>query len=137
MKFTREQLTSRDYDPIEVGLVHLADLRRRYEGRVWINHAAAIRGVLLKEDGRQFWIWGCGLLHDEIATAYGHERPLARYRNQYPMLPTVEFETGSAVQDGLRLLLETTPIRATDLLNVSGIYGLLGCSIGDCLEVGT
>jgi hypothetical protein len=137
MKFTREQLTSRDYDPIEVGLVDLADLRRRYKGRVWINHAAAIRGVLLKEDDRQFWIWGCGLLHDEMATAHGHERPLARYRNQYPMLPTVEFETGSDVQDGLRLLLETTPIRATDLLNVCGIYGLLGCSIGDCLGVGT
>ncbi len=53
------------------------------------------------------------------------------------MLPTVEFEPGSDVQDGLRLLLETTPIRATDLLNVSGIYGLLGCSIGNCLEIGT
>jgi len=53
------------------------------------------------------------------------------------MLPTVEFETGSDVQDGLRLLLEMTPIGATDLLNVSGIYGLLGSSIGDCLEGGT
>ena len=137
MKFTREQLTSRGYDPIELGLVDLADLRRRYKGRVWINHAAAIRGVLLKEDGRQFWIWGYGLLHDEMATAHGHKRPLARYRNQYGMLARVEFETGSDMQDGLRLLLETTPIRPTDLLNVSGIYGLLGYSIGDCLEVGT
>ena len=137
MKFTREQLTSRYYEPIEVGLVDLADLRCRYEGKVSLDHAAAIRGVLLKEDSRQFWVWGCGLLHDEMATAHGHERPLARYRNQYPMLPTVEFETGSDVQDGLRLLLETTPIRATDLLNVSGIYGLMGCSIADCLDVGT
>ena len=57
MRFTREQLTSRDYDPIAVGLVDLADLRRRFEGRVWINHAAAIRGVLLKEGGPQLWIW--------------------------------------------------------------------------------
>lgn len=135
--FSRTQLLDPGYDPIAQRDVCLSDLRRRYEGRVWINHAAAIRGVLLKEDGRQFWIWGCGLLHDEMATAHGHERPLARYRNQYGMLPRVEFETGSDMQDGLRLLLETTPIRPTDLLNVSGIYGLLGCSIGDCLEVGT
>ena len=137
MKFTREQLTSRYYEPIEVGLVDLADLRRRYEGKVSLNHAAAIRGVLLKEGGPQLWIWGCGLLYDEMATAHDHERPLARYRKQYGMLARVEFETGSNMQDGLRLLLETTPIGATDPLNVSGIYGLLGCSIRDCLEVGT
>ena len=135
--FSRTQLLLPEYDPIASGDICLPDLRRRYEGKVSLDHAAAIRGVLLKENGCQFWVWGCGLLHDEMATAHGHERPLARYRNQYPMLPTVEFETGSDVQDGLRLLLESTPIRATDLLNVSGIYGLLGCSIGDCLEVGT
>ena len=93
--FSRTQLLFPEYDPIASGDICLPGLRRRYEGRIWINHTAAIRGVLLKEDGRQFWIWGCGLLHDEMPTAHGHERPLARYRNQYGMLARVEFETGS------------------------------------------
>ena len=137
VRFSRTQLLDPEYDPIEEGDVYLPNLRRRYEGKVSLDHAAAIRGVLVKENGRQVWIWGCGLLHDKMATAHGHERTLARYRNQYGMLARVLFETGSDVRDGLRLLLETTPIRATDLLNVSGTYGLLGRSIGDCLEAGT
>ena len=135
--FSRTQLLLPEYDPIASGDICLPDLRRRYEGKISLDHAAAIRGVLVREDGHQVWIWAAGRLHDEIAQAHGHERPLGRHRNQYRVLPRVEFEKGSDVQDGLRLLLKTTPIRATDLLNVNGIYGLLGCSIGDCLEAGT
>lgn len=118
--FTHEQLVYPDYDPIQHGDVDPDELRRRYPQYPDLHHAAAIRGILVREIGGKAWrwIWGIGLLHDELLAASGFTQLFARYRNQYGTVPRIEFEPEADVASALQLLLETTPIKSKDLINI-------------------
>ena len=91
--FTHRQLTSRDYNPLDDPAgPDRADLEARYgQGprAVRLDHAAAVRGILVREpDKSRKWMWDWGLLHDEMVRKFGYDRLFARYRNQYTFLPT-------------------------------------------------
>jgi hypothetical protein len=120
LEFTHEQLVNPDYDPIQHGDVDPDELRGRYPQYPDLHHAAAIRGVLVREIGGKAWrwIWGVGLLHDELLAASGFPQLFARYRNQFGMVPRIEFEPEADVISALQLLLETTPIKSQDLINI-------------------
>jgi hypothetical protein len=123
IEFTREQLIDPDYNPIGHGDVDAQELERRYPQYPDLHHAAAIRGILVREQGGKAWrwVWGVGLLHDELLAASGYSRLFARYRNQYGMAPRIEFEPGANVASALRLLLQTTPIQGQDLINIEAV----------------
>lgn len=121
---SHDQLVDPEYDPVEKGDVDLEDLRDRYEGRVAMEHAAAIRGILVREAdrGEWRWLWGVGLLHDEMVAKSKYPRLYARYRNQYPTLPRIEFDDEADVHAALHLLLTSTPIQAEDSINIEARY---------------
>lgn len=132
--FRREQLLERDYDPISCGDVDPVALRERYPHHVNLDHAAAVRAILVRErKGQWKWIWGIGLLHDDILRDSGHPRLYARYRNQRGMLPRIEFHSGADLYASLKLLLETTPLEPHDAINIESETGGRWLSIGDCL----
>jgi hypothetical protein len=130
--FTREQLLEEDYDPIAEGLVDLAYLQRRYRHHLHYDHAAAVRAILVRPGKRDWkWIWGIGLLHDHILAETGYPKLYARYRNQRGMLPRIEFHAGADLYVSLQLLLETTPLRPEDAINIVSEMGGRWMSIGD------
>ena len=134
--FTRPQLIDRDYNPLEdpEGPDRL-DLERRHgQGvrRVSMDHAAAVRGILVREDKGWKWIWDWGLLHDEIVRIYGYDSLYARYRNQYTFFPTIEFE-GPAVAEPLKMLLRDIPILPDDSIQIVGWHEFRAFSIRDAL----
>jgi hypothetical protein len=124
IQFTRDQLVKPDYDPIQNDDVDIEDLRARYEGSVALEHAAAIRGILvLAAEGREWkWLWGVGLLHDETVAVAEYPRLFARYRNQYPTMPRIEFDDEADVFAALQLLLDSTPIQIDDPINIEARY---------------
>jgi len=135
IEFTREQLVDPEYEPIAQGDVDLEDLRHRYEGHVPLDHAAAVRGILVRDTKTTAWswIWGIGLLHDEMVTLGGYLRLYARYRNQYPIIPRIEFDDDADAHAALSLLLETTPIEENDVINIE-FSGRTAFSIADFLH---
>lgn len=136
-QFTREELIDPEYDPIQQGNVDLEDLRRRYEGHVPLDHAAAVRGILVKDPKTTAWswIWGIGLLHDEMVRLGGYIRLYARYRNQYPIIPRIEFDDDADAHAAMFVLLETTPIEENDVINIE-FSGRTAFSIADFLNSG-
>lgn len=135
--FTRQQLVERDYDPLaDPAGPDRDDLQRRYGAgtrRAGLDHAAAVRGILVSEGKRRWrWIWDWGLLHDEMVRKHGYDRLDARYRNQYSFLPTIEFEQAPPAE-ALRMLLRQTPIRADDNIQITGWRGFRAFSIRDAL----
>jgi len=73
--FSREQLLDREYDPISRGDVDVASLRKRYAHHVNLDHAAAVRAILVQVAKREWkWIWGIGLLHDHILSKTGYQK---------------------------------------------------------------
>lgn len=132
--FTREQLLEVDYDPIAEGLIELDYLKDRYQHYVRLDHAAAVRAILVSPSKREWhWIWGIGLLHDEILIETGYPKLYARYRNQRAMLPRIEFHQGADLYEALHLLLETTPLRPDDLINIESEMGGRWMSVGGSL----
>lgn len=74
--FSRRQLIDPDYNPLEDPEgPDRADLERRYgvgERRINLDHAAAVRGILVSEGRRQWkWIWDWGMLHDPTPLRFG------------------------------------------------------------------
>jgi hypothetical protein len=133
--FTREQLLERDYDPIEEGDVGLEYLKSRYEHHVDLDHAAAVRAILVREGRREWnWIWGIGLLHDHILRTTSHTKLYARYRNQRAMLPRIEFHGGADIHTALKMLLVETPLEKDDVINIEAETGGRWMSIGHYLE---
>jgi len=66
MQFTRRQLIDRDYNPLEDPEgPDRADLGKRYgrgERPIPLDHAAAVRGILVSEGKnlwKWIWDWGC------------------------------------------------------------------------------
>lgn len=136
--FTHHQLTSRDYNPLEDSSgPDRADLETRYgQGprAVSLDHAAAVRGILVREPDKSWlWIWDWGLLHDEMVTKNGYDRLFARYRNQYSFLPTIEFETHVQAVP-LHLLMKQTPIMADDEIQIVGWNSFRAFSIRDAFD---
>jgi hypothetical protein len=138
VSFTRRQLIERSYDSLaDPDGLDRRELELRYERgrrRVNIDHAAAVRGILV-DDGHQKWrwIWDWGLLHDEMAVKWGYERLHARYRNQFGFLPAIEFES-HVYAEPLAMLLEQTPIRDDDNLQITGRSNFRAFCIRDALE---
>ena len=136
IEFTREQLVDPEYEPIAQGDVDLEDLRRRYEDQVPLDHLAAVRGILVKDPKTTAWRWnwGIGLLHDEMVSLGGYLRLFARYRNQYPTIPRIEFDDDADAHAALFELLETTPIEENDVINIE-FSGRTAFSIADFLNL--
>jgi hypothetical protein len=137
-QFNRQQLIDRDYDPLaDPAGPDRAALERRYgqgERRLSLDHAAAVRGILVSEgEGQWKWIWDWGLLHDEMVRKYGSDRLYARYRNQYTFMPVIEFEC-RPIAEALRMLLRGTPILPDDNIQVTGWSEFRAFSIRDALE---
>ena len=137
MRFARRQLIGRDHNPLEDPEgPDRADLEKRYglgERRVGLDHAAAVRGILVRDEKQWKWIWDWGLLHDEIVRKYGYDRLHARYRNEYTFLPTIEFE-GHAEIEPLKMLLRDTPILPDDSIQIVGWDDFRAFSIRDALS---
>jgi hypothetical protein len=138
MLFSRDQLTNPDYNPLEDSEgPDRAYLEQRYglgSRRVNLDHAGAVRGILVSEDKREWrWIWDWGLLHDEMVEKYGYDRLYARYRNQYTFMPTIEFE-GPAISESLRMLLRETPILADDPIHITARREFRAFCIRDALQ---
>lgn len=138
ISFSRRQLVDRDYNPLEdPDGPDRTDLAARYgQGarRDNLDHAAAVRGILVSEGKRKWkWIWDWGLLHDEMVRKHGYERVHARFRNQYAFLPTIEFEEG-AVAESLKMVLRETPILPNDTIQITAWRGFRAISIRDALE---
>lgn len=132
--FTREQLLERDDDPIANGMVDLAYLNERFGQHVRFDHAAAVRAILVREGKRDWrWIWGIGLLHDQILKETGYQKLYARYRNQRGMLPRIEFHGGADLGVAIELLLKETPLERGDVINIESEAGGRWMSIGDYL----
>lgn len=132
--FSRAQLLDRDYDPIALGDIDLEYLKNRYSHHVDLNHAAAVRAILVQHKKREWrWIWGIGLLHDHILNEMGYSRLYARYRNQKGMLPRIEFHGGADLLASLELLLSVSPIEKDDLINIQSEAGGRWMSIGEYL----
>jgi len=103
--FRREGLAEKDHDPISAGDIDLASPRERYPHHANLDHAAAMRAILVHEAGSGWkWIRGIGLLHDAILRKSGYPRFYARFRNQRGMLPRIEFHRGADVHASLRVL---------------------------------
>ena len=117
---SRAQLVDIDYDPISQGDIDAADLKTRYPHHDDLQHAAATRGILVRDDASKQWrwIWGIGLLHYEMLELSEYPRLYGRFRNQFSMLPRIELEPGSDTQAALRLLLDTTAILSDDSMNI-------------------
>ena len=135
--FTRRQLVDPDYNPLaDPAGPDRADLEQRYGAgtrRAGLDHAAAVRGILVSEGKRQWkWIWDWGLLHDEMVRKHGYERLHARYRNQYTFIPTIEFEQ-APVAEALRMLLRQTPILPDDNIQITAWRGFRAFCIRDAL----
>lgn len=132
--FDRDQLLDWDYDSMTAGVVNRDYLESRYAGHVNLDHAAAVRAILVREGKHEWgWIWGIGLLHDEITARSGYPKLYARYRNQNRMLPRIIFERGADVHAALELLLKETPLETHDLINIETEGAGRWMSIGDCL----
>jgi len=136
MRFQRNQLIDRDYDPLaDPDGLSRQELEKRY-GRagqdVSLDHGAAVRGILVRERAAWKWIWDWGLLHDEMVRKYGFDRLYARYRNQYRFLPVIAFE-GAVEAEPLRMLLCETPILPDDVIQITGWRGFRAISIRDGL----
>ena len=135
--FTRCQLIDRDYNPLEDPEgPDRVDLEARYglgSRRLNLDHAAAVRGILVRDEKHWKWIWEWGLLHDEITRKYGFDRLHARYRNQYTFLPTIEFE-GRAQSEPLKMLLRDAPILPDDNIQIVAWNNFRAFSIRDALE---
>jgi hypothetical protein len=126
-EFTRRQLTDPELDPYETewGCTR-TQIDHLLKMDIPLEHAAAVRGILI--DG--VWWWGCSSLHDQMAHDVGGVLQ-ARYRKQYPLLPVIEFENVHSKEKGAqcdifqatRSLLSTTPILATDLINIKTRVG--------------
>ena len=130
--FSREQLLEQDYDPIAQGDVDLEYLKEKYAGHVRLDHAAAVRGILVRDAGKIWkWVWGIGLLHDQILARTEYNRLYARYRNQRLMLPRIEFHNGADLWVALQLLLEQTPLEKSYVINIKSDMGGLWMSIGE------
>ena len=130
--FTREQLLERDYDPIEDGVVDLNYLNERFGHHIRLDHAAAVRAILVREGKHNWkWIWWIGLLHDHILHEIGYPKLYARYRNQKGMLPRIEFHGGADLLITLSLLLEETPLEKDDVINLESETGGRWMSIGE------
>src|SRR3990172_6408310 len=118
MLFSRRQLVERDYNPLaDLEGPDPANLEKRYgrgERSVPLDHAAAVRGILVSDGKNDWqWVWDWALLHDEMVRKFGYDRLYARYRNQATFPPTVEFEF-PAVAEPRRMLLRETPILPDD-----------------------
>lgn len=125
IEFNRTQLIDPEYNALEEGLVDEEYIWARYEPHgINIDHAAAVRGILVREPGSKEWrwIWGIGLLHDEMVNVTSYPRLYARYRNQYPMSPQIEFEREADIHAALKILLETMPIKADDHILITTPY---------------
>jgi hypothetical protein len=136
--FTRRQLLDLDYNPLDDPAgPDRADLEARYglgERRANLDHAAAVRGILVSEGKQEWrWIWDWGLLHDEMVRKYGYDRLYARYRNQYTFMPTIEFEC-PPIAEALRMLIRDTLILPGDKIQIVGWSGFRAFSIRDALE---
>ncbi|MHA2068528.1 MAG: hypothetical protein ACXABY_29550 [Candidatus Thorarchaeota archaeon] len=158
VKFTREQLTSKDYNPLEdLDVKELSRTHYDYlikHGVDAIDHVAAVRGILVRRpktvleasvdrimnrrglsiydlDPVWGWIWDWGKLHDEILAESSFLTLFGRYRNQYGMLPRVEFEPGADIRAALGLLLEAG-VAIDDLLHIEVMgTGITWMSIAD------
>jgi hypothetical protein len=113
-EFTREQLVDPNH-PNVTKLVSLEEIRYLLDAGVALEHAAAVRGVLVSN----IWYWGIGILHEQMAARMGmRDRLQARYRRQFPLEPVIEFENIYSRMAGaqcdlhhaLRALVLTTPI---------------------------
>jgi hypothetical protein len=136
--FSRPQLIDRGYDPLaDPGGPDRADLERRNclgERRINLDHAAAVRGILVSEGKGQWeWIWDWGLLHDEMVRKYGYDSLHARCRNQYTFLPVIEFEC-PPIAEALRMLLRDTPILPDHNIQITGWSEFRAFSIRGALE---
>jgi hypothetical protein len=136
MRFRRDQLVDRDYDPLaDPDGPDRQEMEERYdragqEGS--LDHAAAVRGILVRENAAWKWIWDWGLLHDEMVRKYGFDRLYARYRNQCTFVPVIQFEIPVEAAP-LRLLLEECPILPDDVIQITGWRGFRAFSIRDAL----
>lgn len=135
--FSRRQLIDPDYNPLEDPAgPDRGDLEQRYGAgsrRAGLDHAAAVRGILVSEGKRRWrWIWDWGLLHDEMVRKHGYDRLDARYRNQFSFLPTIEFEQ-APVAEALRMLLRQTPILPDDNIQITAWRGFRAFCIRDAL----
>jgi len=127
-EFNREQLLEEEYDP-------LSDISHPYYSTKWgyggerilcpppDDHTAALRGIygLYKvPEGGHFWEWFFfwGGLHDDGFREKNAVTRCARYRNQLHMVPRIEFERRSGVRMALIRLLEVTPLKAEDVINI-------------------
>lgn len=136
VEFSRRQLIDRDYNPLEEsGGPDRADLEKRYglgTRRVNLDHVAAVRGILVREEKEWKWIWDWGLLHDEMVRKYGYDRLYARYRNQRTFIPVIEFEV--PVEGGpLRMLLQQCPVELDDRIQITGWRGFRAFSVREAL----
>ena len=136
--FSRRQLIDPDYNPLEDPAgPDRADLEQRYGAgsrRAGLDHAAAVRGILVSEGKRRWrWIWDWGLLHDEMVRKHGYDRLHARYRNQFSFMPTIEFEQ-APVAEALALLLRQTPIRPDDAIQITAWRGFRAFSVREALQ---
>ena len=138
MKFSREQLLDVAYDPLLKGIDRLTlveshkDYLQRH-GLDSIDHVATVRGILV-HDLHEGWkgIWDWGKLHDGILAESRYPRLYARYRNQRHWMPRIKFEPDADVEAALRAILNTTPIRPDDKVNITCLRGRFG-SIGEAL----
>lgn len=115
--FSREMLVDRDYDSLKGNVG--ADLRRKCEKRYAkrllkrgegdIYHLAAVRGVWT---GRE-WIWGMGLLHEDLAKPC-----LGRFRNQRGVMPVIELEAVVYRPDCLEAFLRGAGLKASEKIVV-------------------
>ncbi len=134
--FNRTQLLERDYDPIAEGDVDIDYLKKRYAHHVDLDHAAAVRAILVREGKRRWkWIWGIGLLHDHILHETGFPQLFARYRNQRKMLPRIEFHAGADLYTSLGLILKHTQLESHDVINIESEMGGRWMSIGEYFGV--
>ena len=131
--FTREQLLDRDYDPLSNYDIDLEYLNERFSHYVQLDHAAAIRAILVREGTKWNWIWGIGLLHDQMLVDVGYPKLYARYRNQFQMLPRIEFHAGADIRKALMVLLQETPIHEDDVINIESESSGRWMSIGEYL----
>ena len=125
--FTAEQLLDQDLDPYDTDWGCSAfDIRYLMRQGVPLDHAAAVRGVLVDD----VWYWGCGEVHEMMARDVGGSLQ-ARYRRQWPLLPVIEFENRHDTSKGatcdifqvLRTLILSTPILPTSLINIKTRVG--------------
>ena len=141
--FSREQLLEKGYDPLSdptsgLDLLEIEASHKEYlkqHGWDAVDHIAAVRGVLVKRDGKYEWLWDWGKLHDEIfaETGFGIQAYRGKFRNQKFHMPRVELFEMVNAREALLELLQCSPIEMDDLLNIDtavGFYASIAEVIG-------